>query len=80
VTTVYRVVGLRVLTGVARMAGIFDQKGIDTVVDGTAYTVRNTGRLAVRMQTGRLQDHLAWMMVLALLVFAVVWWFADIGI
>jgi hypothetical protein len=31
------------------------------------------------MQTGRLQDHLAWMMVLALLVFAVVWWVADIG-
>ena len=79
-TTVYRVVGLRVLTGVARMAGIFDKQGIDTVVDGTAYTVRNTGRLAVRMQTGRLQDHLAWMMVLALLVFAVVWWVADIGI
>jgi len=64
----------------ARGAGIFDKKGIDTVVDGTAYTVRDTGRLATRIETGRLQDYLAWMLVAALLIFAAVWWFAGTGI
>ena len=79
-TEVYRVAGMRLLMATARGAGIFDRKGIDTAVDGTAYTVRGMGRLAARMQTGRLQDYLAWMMVLALLIFGVVWWFADAGI
>lgn len=74
---VYRRVGLRALTGAARSAGLFDRKGIDTVVDGTAYVVRGAGRGATRMQTGRLQDHLAWMTIAALLVFALVWWLAD---
>jgi multicomponent Na+:H+ antiporter subunit D len=79
-TEVYRVAGLRCLMATARGAGIFDRKGIDTVVDGTAYAVRDTGRLASRIQTGRLQDYLAWMIVVALLLFAVVWWFADAGL
>lgn len=79
-TELYRVAGVRLLMATARAAGIFDRKGIDTVVDGTAHTVRGTGRLTARIQTGRLQDYLAWMIVAALLVFAVVWGFADAGI
>jgi multicomponent Na+:H+ antiporter subunit D len=79
-TEVYRVVGMRLMMATALGSGIFDKKGIDTVVDGTAYTVRNTGRLASRLETGRLQDYLAWMLVAALLIFAAVWWFAGPGI
>jgi multicomponent Na+:H+ antiporter subunit D len=78
-TEIYRAVGLKVLMGVARASSIFDRKGIDTVVDGTAYTVRGLGRFSSRLQTGRLQDHLAWMTIIALLFFALVWGVADIG-
>lgn len=78
-THVYRQVGLRAMMGSARMAGIFDRKGIDTVVDGTAYSVRGIGRFSSWLQTGRLQDYLAWMTVAALVLFAVVWGAADIG-
>jgi multicomponent Na+:H+ antiporter subunit D len=76
-TELYRRIGLRGLLAAARGAGIFDRKGIDTVVDGTAYGVRDAGRWATRLQTGRLQDHLAWMTIAALLVFFAVWWWAG---
>lgn len=75
---VYRWVGLQGLMGAARGASVFDRKGIDTVVDGTAYAVRGTGRRATRIQTGRIQDYLAWMTITALLVFVLVWWLADL--
>jgi multicomponent Na+:H+ antiporter subunit D len=75
-TEVYRVGGLRGLMGVAFGTRWFDRKGIDTVVDGSAYAVRGIGRLSARMQTGRLQDYLAWAAVLALCVFAAVWWWS----
>ncbi len=71
---VYRAGGLRGLMGLAGWARWFDQKGIDTVVDGSAYTVRGIGRISARAQTGRLQDYLAWALILALGVFAVIWW------
>ena len=74
-TNVYRIAGLGGLMGLAKGTSVFDRKGIDTVVDGTAYSVRNVGWLSSKLQTGRLQDYLAWMTVTALLVFAVVWWF-----
>ena len=76
-TEVYRRVGLKGLMAAARGATVFDRKGIDTVVDGAAYSVRGAGRWATRIQTGRLQDHLAWMIMAALGVFALVWWFGT---
>jgi multicomponent Na+:H+ antiporter subunit D len=76
-TEVYRWVGMKGLMAAARGTSVFDRKGIDTVVDGTAYSVRGAGRWATRIQTGRLQDHLAWMIMAALVVFALVWWFGS---
>ena len=76
-TLVYRRVGLAALMGSARGAGVFDRRVIDTVVDGNAAAARSLSRLLRRIQTGRLQDYLAWMTVAAMLVFAVVWWLAD---
>jgi multicomponent Na+:H+ antiporter subunit D len=73
-TEVYRVGGLRGLLGLAGGARWFDRQGIDTVVDGSAYTVRGIGRVSARAQTGRLQDYLAWAAILALCVFGAVWW------
>jgi len=70
---VYRAVGLRGLLGIAAGARWFDQKGIDRVVDGAAHALRALGGLSARMQSGRLQDQLTWMTVLALTLFAIFW-------
>jgi multicomponent Na+:H+ antiporter subunit D len=75
-TEVYRVGGMRGILGLAGGARWFDHKGIDTVVDGSAYTVRGIGRISAKMQTGRLQDYLAWAAVVALVVYAIVWWWS----
>jgi multicomponent Na+:H+ antiporter subunit D len=75
----YRRVGLKTLMESARGAGVFDRRAIDTVVDGTASAVSGISRFFRRIQTGRLQDYLAWMTVAAMLVFAVIWWLADRG-
>lgn len=74
-TEVYRTVGLRGLIGMGRGTSWFDKKGIDTVVDGSAYTVRNLGRLGAKAQTANLQDYLAMAAVLGLGIFALVWYF-----
>ncbi len=73
-TEVYRTAGLRGLLRFAAGSSWFDKKGIDTVVDGSAYTVRNVGGLSARLQTGRLQDYLAWALLAALCLFAIFWW------
>jgi multicomponent Na+:H+ antiporter subunit D len=70
---VYRTGGLRGLRGTAWASAIFDRKGIDTVVDGTAYSVGKVGRATARIQTGRLQDYLAMAVGLALFIFLIVW-------
>jgi hypothetical protein len=41
--------------------------------------VHGLSRFFLRIQTGRLQDYLAWMTVAAMLVFTLVWWLADWG-
>jgi len=74
-TEVYRTVGLRSLIGMGDGTSWFDKKGIDTVVDGSAYTVRNIGRAGARVQNARLQDYLAYAAVLGLGIFALVWYF-----
>ena len=75
-TEAYRVVGLGGLINLARGTVWFDTKGIDTVVDGSAYTVQNVGVLGAKVQSGRLQDYLALTAALALIVFAAVWYLA----
>jgi multicomponent Na+:H+ antiporter subunit D len=74
-TEVYRAGGLRGLMATAMGASWFDKYGIDTVVDGSAYTVRKVGKVGARAQTGNLQDYLGMAAVLALCVFALVWYF-----
>jgi multicomponent Na+:H+ antiporter subunit D len=75
-TEAYRVAGLRGLLGAAKASSWFDRKGIDTVVDGAAYSVREAGRSSTRMQTGRLQDYLAWMPIILFGICVLVWWLA----
>lgn len=69
----YRTVGLRAIMGAASGVRWFDRNGIDRVVDGTAYSVRGLGKVSAKIQTGKLQDQLAWMAVLALCLFALFW-------
>jgi multicomponent Na+:H+ antiporter subunit D len=75
-TEVYRQGGLAGLLGLAGGARWFDLKGIDTVVDGSAFTVRGIGRTSAKIQTGRLQDYLAWAAVVALVIYGIVWWWS----
>ena len=72
-TDLYRTVVLRATTGTARGTGWFDKSGIDKAVDGTARSVLGLGKISARMQTGRLQEMLAWMVLLALGLFALIW-------
>ena len=74
-TEVYRTVGLKALIGAGDGTSVFDKKGIDTVVDGSAYSVRNIGRFGAKVQTANLQDYLAYAAVLGLGIFALVWYF-----
>ena len=74
-TEVYRSVGLAALLKAGTGTSVFDKKGIDTVVDGSAYTVRNIGRFGAKAQTANLQDYLAYAAVLGLGIFALVWYF-----
>ncbi len=72
-TEVYARVGLKGLMGGAAASRVFDVSGIDTVVDGSAYTTRGIGRGAAKTQTGRLNDYLAGAVALAAAVLALVW-------
>ena len=72
-TNIYRTVFLRAAAGTARGAEWFDTSGIDKAVDGTARSVLRLGNFSARMQTGRLQEMLALMVVLALGLFALIW-------
>ncbi|QGY41659.1 Na(+)/H(+) antiporter subunit D [Pseudodesulfovibrio cashew] len=74
-TEVYRTVGLKALIDAGRGTSVFDKKGIDTVVDGSAYSVRNIGRFGAKVQNANLQDYLAYATVLGLGIFALVWYF-----
>ena len=70
-TEVYRRVGLRSLLGMGWFTSVFDKQGIDGVLDNSAYGVRGTGSILSKVQTGRLQDYLAGLVVLGLLVLIV---------
>lgn len=73
-TEAYRVVGLRGLMATAFCSSVFDRKGIDGVVDGTAYSVMGLGRLGAKAQNGDLQRYLGLAVILALIVFALYWY------
>ena len=73
-TDVYKRAGLRGMLGMGRLTTVFDKQGIDGVLDNTAYGVRHTGSMVARIQTGRLQDYLAGMVVVALLVLVLFWY------
>jgi multicomponent Na+:H+ antiporter subunit D len=72
-TTVYRVVGLRVLLFFGWLTSAFDWRAIDGVVDGVAYTTRNVGGRTAKTQTGKLGDYLAMAIAFALVVLAFIW-------
>ena len=69
----YRAVGLRALMDNARFSAVFDRKGIDGMVDGTAKAAAHLGRVTAEAQGGKLQIYLNASAVLAAAIFAVVW-------
>jgi multicomponent Na+:H+ antiporter subunit D len=73
-TNVWNFVGLRILKAFGALTSIFDKKAIDGVVDGTAHGVRLIGRLGALAQNGRLQSYLGLAIILALAIFAIVWY------
>ena len=73
-TKVYRTVGLRGLVKTGAGTAWFDRKGIDTVVDGSAYSVRNIGRAGAKLQSAQLQNYLALAAVFGLGIFFLVWY------
>ncbi|MBW6485731.1 MAG: Na(+)/H(+) antiporter subunit D [Syntrophobacterales bacterium] len=66
----YRTLGLRSLFGTASLSYTFDQKAIDGVVDGTAYSVVGVASLVKKLQTGRVQTYIG---LSLLLFFAILW-------
>ncbi len=68
-TEAYRVLGLRGLMAAAFGATVFDRKGIDGVLDGSAYGVMNIGRLGAKSQDGDLQRYLGLAVILILAAF-----------
>ena len=70
---IYRTVFLRAFYFMARIADFFDRRGIDGAVNQTAASAMFLSRISTRLQSSRLQDQLAWMMLLALAVFALIW-------
>ncbi len=70
---IYRTVFLRAFNFMARISDFFDRRGIGGAVNQTAASVMFLSKISTRLQSGRLQDQLAWMMLLALAVFALIW-------
>jgi multicomponent Na+:H+ antiporter subunit D len=70
---VYEKIGLKGLWESAKATIVFDTRGIDGVLDGSARGVRGFGGVPGRLQTGRLQDYLTGVAALGLAIFALVW-------
>ena len=71
-TEIYRTLFLRAFNKMSRITDLFDRKGIDGAVNQTAASVMFLSRISTRLQSGRLQDQLARMMLLALALFALI--------
>jgi len=54
-------------------SSVFDRKGIDGVVDGSAYGTAGVGRFTAGLQSGKLQQYAAATILLALGVFTAYW-------
>lgn len=67
---VWRWLGLTGLYRGARGANWFDQRGIDGVVDGTAYGIRGIGARVRRLQVGSVQAYIGISLALVLLIFS----------
>ena len=70
----YRAVGLKGLMDTAAASSFFDRVIVDGVVDGTAGAVKGVGWLGGRLQNGSLQRYLALSVVLAFMIYAMVWY------
>ncbi|KXS56655.1 MAG: cation:proton antiporter [Candidatus Adiutrix intracellularis] len=73
-TTVYQTVGLKLINFSAHFTTFFDRWIIDGLVDNTAYSVGGTGRVLAILQSGRLQQYLALMVIFITIVMALVWY------
>jgi len=62
-----------VVLGLSRFSDWFDRRGIDGVLDGTAYRVMDTGKVLAGIQTGRIQDYLALATIILLIICAGFW-------
>ncbi len=60
--------------GLSKISVWFDLKGIDGVLDGTAYHVQNSGGgVLSKLQSGRIQEYLALAVIIALIVCGLIW-------
>ena len=62
-----------VVLGLSRVSDWFDRRGIDGVLDGTAYRVMDTGKVLAGMQSGRIQEYLALATIIVLIVCSGFW-------
>ncbi|MDL2210212.1 Na(+)/H(+) antiporter subunit D [Desulfovibrio sp. OttesenSCG-928-O18] len=73
-TEAYRVVGLRGLMLAAFGTSVFDRKGIDGVLDGSAQGVLCLGRIGAKVQNGELQRYIGLAVILACIAFGLYWY------
>lgn len=59
--------------GIAKLSNWFDQKGIDGVVDGTAYKIQDTGQTISKIHTGRIQEYLGLAVIIAIAASGIIW-------
>ena len=65
-----------VVSLLSRASVWFDLKGIDGILDGTAYHVQNSGGgVLSKLQSGRIQEYLAMAVIIALIVSGFIWLF-----
>lgn len=74
-TEFYNRAGLVGMLLTAKLSRLFDEKAIDGVVDGTAYSVLGTGGRLTKLQTGRLSDYIGLALVIGVGVFALFYLF-----
>jgi multicomponent Na+:H+ antiporter subunit D len=73
---IYRVLGLIPLMFTSRFVGLFDQRGIDGVVDGVGNTVKNLGGRMRLAQRGSIQENLTIAFTVATVLFVVILFFS----
>ncbi|GHV50070.1 Na(+)/H(+) antiporter subunit D [Deltaproteobacteria bacterium] len=74
-TEAYRVVGLRGLMAIAFGTNAFDRKGIDGVIDGSAYGFMGIGRQGALLQNSDLQRYLGLAVILFMVLMGFYWYF-----